>query len=104
MVNNWLLFFLVAVVEWVIAILSSRLVAKGKLWGTVFVIFFEQLLGFWVLFAFVDAVNRWDLAIAYSLGAATGAGISMFLTRDLKDGEASSPGPSLPKIRREPRT
>ncbi|MEK7611265.1 MAG: hypothetical protein AAB486_02705 [Patescibacteria group bacterium] len=103
MINSWLLFFLVAVVEWVIAILSSRLIAKGKMWATVFIIFFEQLLGFWVLFAFVDAVNRWDLAVAYSLGAAVGSGISMFLTRDLQDGGTPDPGQSLPKVGKDPK-
>lgn len=102
MIDELLLYFLVGLVEWMIGILSSRLIAKGKLWGTVFVIFFEQLLGFWVFFSFVKEVNRWDFAIAYSLGAAVGSGIGMFLTRDLrdvKDGETTSPGPSLPKVR-----
>lgn len=83
--NQVVLFFLVSVGEWFIGILASRTVAKGKLIPSVALIFVEQLTGFWIFFAFVEAVNRWDLSVAYSLGASFGAGASLYLTRNLKE-------------------
>jgi hypothetical protein len=79
------LFFFVAVVEFVIAVLSTRMIAKGKLWTSVFLIFVEELTGFWVFYAFIESVSRGEMAIFYSLGASVGTGISIWLTRNMKE-------------------
>lgn len=80
-----LLFFSVAVVEWLIGVLSTRLIAKGHIAASVSIIFAENILGFWVFFAFVEAVNRWDVAVSYSVGACVGTAISLYLTRNMTD-------------------
>ncbi len=90
--QNPIVLFLVAIVDWAIGVYSTRTIAKGKLWLSSFIIFFENLLSFWVFFAFVENVNQWDKAIAYSLGASVGTLISLYLTRGMTETQEKPKG------------
>ena len=81
-----IIFFCVALAEWVISVVSLRLIAKGRIFSSLAVIFLENMLGYWVFFQFVESLNDWALVTAYSLGASLGTGIGLYLTRDLKEG------------------
>ena len=40
-------------------------------------VFLENLLGFYVLFRFIENLNNWPIVLAYSLGASLGTFVNM---------------------------
>lgn len=71
------IYFAVGLLEWFLASQRTWSISQGEgvkasLWVLV-----ENLIGFWVLFQFVQNVNNWPMAIAYSVGASLGTLLNM---------------------------
>lgn len=72
-----ILFLLLGFVEWFASSQRMWLVSKGEARKASLVVLVENLLAFFVLFRFVENVNNWPMAIAYSLGASLGTFINL---------------------------
>lgn len=75
--------------EWYLALRRTLACSRGEKKTMVVIVFFENLLGLWVLSSFVRSDN-WLLALAYSFGGAAGA-ILMGLRNDKKISEKQLP-------------
>ena len=58
--------------EWYLALRRTLACSRGEKKTMIVIVFFENLLGLWVLSNFVRSDN-WLLALAYSAGGAAGA-------------------------------
>jgi hypothetical protein len=67
-----LLYVTVGCGEWYLALRRTLACSRGERTTMVVIVFFENLLGLWVLSNFVRNDN-WILALAYSSGGAAGA-------------------------------
>jgi hypothetical protein len=80
--TNLLLFLLIGIIEWILAILRIRACVNGKALLASFLVFLETMLGLWVFRAFV-AGN--DLAgIAYAIGGSIGTFLGVRFKKDDK--------------------
>jgi hypothetical protein len=77
-----LLYLAVGCGEWYLALRRTLACSRGEKKTMVAIVFFENLLGLWVLSNFVRNDN-WLLALAYSFGGAAGA-ILMGIGNDRK--------------------
>jgi hypothetical protein len=93
-------FFFVAIAEWVVSVISLRMIARGDLLASMVIVFVENILNFWVFFAIVENVNDWGLALSYSLGAVVGTAIGIIMTKGGKnENENEVAGVLLPSLR-----
>lgn len=72
MMTNLLLYLLVGCVEWFLSLRRTLACARGERMILITIVFFENILGLWVLSSFVHT-NDWWIAISYSIGGALGA-------------------------------
>jgi hypothetical protein len=67
-----ILYLAVGCGEWYLALRRTLACARGEKVILVCIVFFENLLGLWVLSNFIRT-NNWSLALSYSAGASAGA-------------------------------
>ncbi|MBM4026416.1 MAG: hypothetical protein FJ280_13585 [Planctomycetes bacterium] len=67
-----ILYLTVGCGEWYLALRRTLACARGEKVVLVCIVFFENLLGLWVLSNFIRT-NNWFLALSYSAGASAGA-------------------------------
>lgn len=91
-----LLYALVGLVEWGIALLRTWSCAKGKIVPLVILVFLENLLGLIVLSTFIRD-NNWGIAVAYSVGGALGALIVSIYTKEPKGTSKEPKATKVPK-------
>jgi hypothetical protein len=72
-----ILYLTVGCGEWYLALRRTLACARGEKTVLVSIVFFENLLGLWVLSNFIRT-NNWLLALSYATGAAAGALIMTF--------------------------
>ncbi len=72
-----ILYLTVGCGEWYLALRRTLACARGEKTVLVTIVFFENLLGLWVLSNFIRT-NNWLLALSYATGAAAGALLMTF--------------------------
>ena len=66
--------------EWFLAMRRTLACAQGETTMLVAIVFFENILGLWVLSKFIQT-NDWGIALAYSIGGALGALLVMLTNK-----------------------
>jgi hypothetical protein len=67
-----LLYVAIGCLEWYLALRRTLACARGERKLLVTIVFFENILGLWVLSNFISS-NDWMIALFYSFGGALGA-------------------------------
>ena len=80
------LYTCVGFLEWYLALRRTLACANGKTSEMVTIVFFENMLGLWVLSNFIRS-NDWMIAIVYSLGASLGAWFVHYRTKKKGDSD-----------------
>lgn len=87
--------------EWYLALRRTLACARGEKVLLVVIVFFENLLGLWVLSNFIRT-NNWFLALSYSAGAASGALLVALKTPQTSTSASVAAAPDVPADRPEP--
>jgi len=77
---NLLLYLVIGLIEWYLALRRTLACARGERYLLIILVFFENLLGLFVLQNFI-VKNDWFIAVSYSLGASLGALIVSIKTK-----------------------